>query len=141
VTRLLATTETRWAGLLPQIAWINEFYSVLQLYKKNPAKNCVEIKGVETIDNIFFEEYDYIVVSYLNAALRPAGSFIATMEASEKGTSSLVIPMTLAILHATSKDVPVHCYSYEFDELYRKMVLTMSNYARKCKRFDTSFPS
>ena len=63
------------------------------------------------------EECEWVIVSHLDAALRPVGPFIATMEASEKVTSSLVIPMTLAIIHATSKDVPVHCYSYEFGEL------------------------
>ncbi len=63
------------------------------------------------------EEYDRLVVSHLDAALRPAGPFIATMKASEKVTSSLVIPTTLAIIHATIKDVHVHCYSYEFGEL------------------------
>ncbi len=40
VTRPPAAAETKWAGLLPQIAWMNEFSSVLQLYKKDPAKNC-----------------------------------------------------------------------------------------------------
>jgi len=92
------------------------------LYKKNPAKNCFEIEGVETIEKKNLEEYDWIVVSHLDAALRPVGLFIATMEASEKATSSLVIPMTLAITHATSKDVPVHCYSYELGELSEDVI-------------------
>jgi hypothetical protein len=65
----------------------------------------------------FLDEYEWIMVSQLDAALRPVGPFIATMEASEKVTCSLVIPMTLAIIHATSKDVPMLCYNYEYGEL------------------------
>ena len=60
------------------------------------------------------EEYDWVVVSHLDAALRLVGQSIATMEASEKVTSSLIISMTLAVIHATRKDGHVHCYSYEF---------------------------
>jgi hypothetical protein len=41
VIRPPAAAETRWAGLLPQIPWMNEFSSVLQMYTKNPAQNCV----------------------------------------------------------------------------------------------------
>jgi len=52
----------------------------------------------------------------LDGALRSVGPCIATMEASEKVTCSLVIPMTLPIIHATSKDVPILCYSYEYGE-------------------------
>ncbi len=107
MTKPPAAAETRWAGLLPQITWSNEFSSVLQLYKKNPAKNCVEIDGVEPIEKKFLEEYEWVVVSHLDAALQPVGPFIATMEASETVTSFLVIPMTLAFFHATSRDVPV----------------------------------
>ena len=106
--------------------------------RKNPAKNCVEIEDVETIENNILDEYNWVVVSHLDAALRPVGLFIATMEASEKLTSSLVIPMTLAILHAKEKMflfivilmILVNC---------RKMLLMTSNYVRKCKRFDTSY--
>ena len=122
MTRPPAAADTRWAGLLPQIAWMNEFSSVLQLYRKNPAKNCVEIDGEEPIEKNFLEEYEWVVVSHLDAVLRPVGPFIATMEASEKVTSSLVIPMTLAIIHATSRDVPVQVYSYEFGELSEDVI-------------------
>ena len=48
------------------------------------------------------------------------GPFIATMEASEKVTSSLLIPTTLAIIHATSPEVP--SYSYEFGELSEDVI-------------------
>ena len=57
------------------------------------------------------------MVSELDAALRPFGPFIATVEACEKVTCSLVIPVTLAILHATSKDVP-----------YYAILMSMENY-------------
>ncbi len=52
----------------------------------------------------------------------PAGPFIATMEASEKVTSSLVIPMILAIIHTCSKEVPLLCYSYDYGELSEEVV-------------------
>jgi hypothetical protein len=90
---------------------MNEFSSVLQLYKKGPAKNCAADDNGEVYEaKEFLNEYECIMVSQLDAALRPVGPFIATMEASEKVTCSLVIPMTLAIIHATSKDVPILCY-------------------------------
>jgi len=44
------------------------------------------------------------------------------MEASENVTCSLVIPMTLSIFHATSKYVPILCYSYEYGELSESFV-------------------
>ena len=97
---------------------MNEFSSVLQLYKKDPAKNCAADDNGEVYEaKEFLDEYEWIMVSQLDAALRPVGPFIATMEASEKVTCSLVIPMTLAIIHATSKDVPMLCYNYEYGEL------------------------
>ena len=102
---------------------MNEFSRILQLYKKNPAKNCVaDVNGDVYEDQEFLNEYEWAIVSELDGALRPVGPFIATMEASEKVTCSLVIPMTLAIIHATSKDVPILCYSYEFGELSEDFV-------------------
>ena len=44
------------------------------------------------------------------------------MEASEKVTCSLVVPMTLAIFHATSKEVPILCFSYEYGALSEDFV-------------------
>ncbi len=44
------------------------------------------------------------------------------MEASEKVTSSLLIPMTLAIIHACNKEVPLLCYSYDYGELSEEVV-------------------
>ena len=49
--------------------------------------------------------------------LRPVGPFISTLEASEKVTSSLVIPLVMAILHTTSEATPVLRYTYAFGEL------------------------
>jgi hypothetical protein len=68
------------------------------------------------------EEYDWVVLSNLDADSRPVGRFVATMEASQKVTSFLIIPMTLAIIHATSEDVHVHGYSYEFGELSKDAI-------------------
>ena len=93
------------------------------MYKKNPAKNCAaDDNGDIFEEQEFLTEYEWAVVTELDGALRPVGPFIATMEASEKVTCSLVIPMTLAIIHATSKDVPVLCYSYEFGKLSEEFV-------------------
>jgi len=47
------------------------------MYKKDPAKSYVEIEGVETIENNFWEDYDWVLVSHLDAALRHVGPFIA----------------------------------------------------------------
>ena len=92
---------------------MNEFLSVLQLYKKDSAKNCAAEDNGEVYESKeFLDEYEWTLVSQLDAALRHVGPFIATMEASEKVTCSLVIPMTLAIIHATSKDVPILCHSW-----------------------------
>ena len=52
------------------------------------------------------------MIADLDAVLRPVGPFISTMEATERVTSSLVIPMTLGIIHATCKDVLVQHYTY-----------------------------
>jgi hypothetical protein len=102
---------------------MNEFSSVLQVYKKNPAEICAaDDNGDIYEEHEFLSEYEWAVVSELDGALRPVGPFIATLEASEKVTCSLVIPMTLAIIHATSKDVPILCYSYEFGELSEEFV-------------------
>ena len=62
------------------------------------------------------------IVFYHDAALRHVGPFIATMEVSEKIISSLVNSMTLAVKHATIKDVPIHCYSNEFSELSEDVI-------------------
>ncbi len=52
------------------------------------------------------------MVADLDAVVRPCGPFISTMEATKRVTMSLVIPMTLAILHATSRHVPVEVFEY-----------------------------
>jgi hypothetical protein len=64
-----------------------------------------------------FSEYDWCMVGYLDVGLRPCCPFISTMEATERLTMSLVIPMTLAILHATSRHVQVEVFEYESGEL------------------------
>ena len=59
---------------------MNEFSSVLQLYKKDPAKNCAADANGEVYEaKEFLDEYEWIMVSQLDAALRPVGPFIATM--------------------------------------------------------------
>jgi len=75
--------------------------------RKIPPRIVSKLKASRLLKNKILEEYDRVVVSHLDAALWPVGPFIATIEASEKVTSSLVIATTFAIIHATSKDVPV----------------------------------
>ncbi len=101
---------------------MNEFLSIRQLYRKDPAKNCLENDDGETIDKHFLDEYEWIIVSQLYDDLRPVGPIIATMEASEKVTSSLVIPMIFAIIHDCSKEVSLLCYSYGYGELSEEVV-------------------
>jgi len=63
------------------------------------------------------EEYDWILIADLDAVLRPIVPFISTLEATEKVTSSLVIPIIMAILNATSETTLVLRYTYTFGEL------------------------
>ncbi len=93
---------------------MNEFPSVLQLYKKNPIQNCIAGENGKIYDKQeFLDDYYWTIVSELYGALRPVCPFLSTMEASEKVACSLVIPMILAIIHATSKEEPILCYSYD----------------------------
>ncbi len=102
---------------------MNEFSSFLQLYKKHPAHIFVaDVNGDIYEQHEFFDDYVCTIVSDFCGAFCPVGPFIATMEASEKVTCSLVIPMTLAIIHVTSKEVPILCYSYEYGELLEDCV-------------------
>ena len=121
-----ATSETRWAGILPQIAWINEHSDVLSLYERKPAKGCVHLDDGRTFDNHKLSEYDWLSIGDLDVVLRPCGPFISTMEATERVTCSLVLPMVHAILHATRPEVLVQCYVYVngdlSDEILKKEV-------------------
>jgi hypothetical protein len=116
-TRPPAASETRWAGILPQFAWVNKHHDVLVLYERKPAKGYVSLDDDTTFDNYKLTDYDWLSIDDLDAALRPVGSFIITMEATERVTCSLVLPMVYAILHATSPDVPVQRYVYVNGEL------------------------
>ncbi len=99
------------------------FSSVLQLYKKDHAKKCAADDNEEVYEaNLVLDEYEWIMVSQLDATLRRVDPFIATMEASEKVTCSIVIYTTLAIIRATSKDVPILCHCYEYGELLESFV-------------------
>ena len=84
VTRPPAASETRWAGILPQIAWVNEHCDVLDLYDKKPAKNCAISDDGTTFKDHLLSKYDFIVIGELDAALRPVAPFISTMEATER---------------------------------------------------------
>jgi hypothetical protein len=70
-----------------------------------------------------FSEHDWCMVGDLDAIVRPRGPFISTMEATERVTMSLVIPMILAILHATSRHVSIEVFEYasvEFTNIHIK---------------------
>ena len=59
---------------------MNEFSSVLQLYKKNPAQNCVAyVNGDVYEEQEFLDEYEWAIVSELDGELRQVGPFIATV--------------------------------------------------------------
>jgi hypothetical protein len=93
------------------------------LYKKNHAHNFVaDVNGDVYAGREFLNEYEWAIVSELDGGLRPVDPFIATMAASEKVTCSLVIPTTLAIIHATSKEARILCYSYGYDDLSEDLV-------------------
>ncbi len=97
---------------------MNEFSGVFQV-----CKNCVADDYGEIYEQQeFLDEYEWTIGSELDGALRPIGMFIATMEASEKVTCSLDITMTPAIIHATSKEVPILCYSYVFGKFSEDFV-------------------
>ena len=97
---------------------MNEFSSVLQVYKTDQAKNCAADNNGEVYESKeFLDEYEWTLVSQLDAAIRLVGPFIATMEASEKVTCSLVIPMTLAIFMLQAKMFP-----------YYAILMSMENY-------------
>ena len=122
-TRPPAASQTRWAGILPQVAWLNEHADVIDLYDKKPAKNCCESDDGTTFKDHAINDYEWNIIAELDAAIRPVGPFISTMEATQRVTSSLVLPMTHGILHATSKDVPVVKYMYLNGELMKEEIV------------------
>ncbi len=75
VTRPPAVSETRWAGILPQIAWLNEHRDDVDLYKNKPAKACALLDGDTTSENHAVNEYERISICGLDAALRPCCLF------------------------------------------------------------------
>ena len=87
------------------------------MYEKKPATNCALLDDGTTFSDYIIADYDWIVIADLDAILRHVGPFISTMEATKRVTISLVIPMTLAIIHATSRSVPVQRYTHENGKL------------------------
>ncbi len=69
------------------------------------------------------EEYDWLLIADLDAMLLPVGPFLSTLEATEKVTSSFVIPMVMAILNATSETTRVLRYTYNFGKLSSKEIV------------------
>ena len=96
---------------------MNEHSDFLELYDKKPAKNCCESDDGTTFKDHAITDYEWKIIAELDAAIRPVGPFISTMEATQRVTSSLVLPMTHGILHATSKEVHVLKYNYLNGEL------------------------
>ena len=85
--------------------------------RKKQKKNCAALDGDTTFQNYILNEYDWNATCDLDAVLRPCGPFISTMESTNHVTSSLVLPMTYAILHATSSDFLVQRYVHVNGEL------------------------
>jgi len=77
------------------------------MYRMNPAKNCVNNEDGLSFENHLLDEYDWLLIAELDAVIRSVGPFISTLEATEKVSFSLVIPMVIAILHATSETTHV----------------------------------
>jgi hypothetical protein len=91
---------------------MNAHCDVLDLYDTKPAKNSCESDDGTTFKDHAIAEYEWNIIAELDVAIRPVGPFIPNMEATQRVTSSLVMPMTHGILHATSKDVSVVNYMY-----------------------------
>lgn len=105
--------ETRWAGILPQISWCSEMSSALTIYATNPAKDTATNDDGTTYMDWAFDADDFVDLMDLDACMRPVSSFIATMEAGKRVTSSLSLPMCLMIMEATKATTPVDVYKYE----------------------------
>ena len=136
-TRPPASSETRWAGILPHIAWVNEHCDVLDLYDKTPANNCCESYNGTTFKDHAIAEYEWSIIAELDGAIRPGGPFSSSMEATHRVTSSLVLTMTHGILHATSKDVLVVKYMYLNTELTKEEIFKhddLSSKGAKCQK-------
>ena len=58
VTKPHVALETRWAGLLPQINWVNEHRDFLILYEKKPATHCVALDDGTTFSDHVIADYD-----------------------------------------------------------------------------------
>jgi len=67
VTKPPTTSETRWTGIFPLISWLNEHHEVVQLYEKQPAKNCVVLDDGTYFSNHYFSEHDLCMVADLDA--------------------------------------------------------------------------
>ncbi len=68
-----------------------------------PATNCVASKDGTNMQDHIIDEYEWCMIGELDAVVRPMGPFISTMEATVRVTSSLFLPMTSGLLHATNK--------------------------------------
>jgi hypothetical protein len=74
------------------------------MYRNNLSKNCVENEDGTTFENHLLEDYEWLSIADLDAVFSPVGTFISTLKAAEKLTSSLVITMVMSIiLHAASE--------------------------------------
>lgn len=112
-----AGSATRWAGSLPLISWLNETKTPLRRYDLNPAENVAQLDDGSTYHDFSFHEEQWDDVTDVDAACRPVAAFISTMEAGKKVTSSLALPMSLAIIDALKATTPVQAYSYNNAEL------------------------
>ena len=117
VTKSPAASTSRWAGLLPQISWMNEHREAIYLYEKKPTLHCAVLDDGTAFNDHTLLEYDWIMIVELDAVLRPCGPFVSTMQATQRVTMSLVIPITLALLHATCRTTPVQVFEYSNGEL------------------------
>ena len=96
---------------------MNEHREVICLYRKKPTLHCAVLDDDTAFNDHTLHEYDGIMIAELDAVLRAIGPFISTMEATKRVTISLVIPTTLAILHATCLTSPTQVFEYSNGEL------------------------
>ena len=141
MTKPPAAAATRWAGMLPRISWCYEHIDVLKKYRKDSVKDCAKLDDGTNFTDHLLDEYDWNLIGDLNAVLRLVAPFISTLEATEKVTSSLVIPMVMALLHATSEGTPVLRYTYTYGDMSSKEIVNGEDLCQEINAMRKILPS
>ncbi len=67
VTRPHVIVATWWAGLLPQIVWMNEHKDVLEMYVEKTVTKCVASDDGTTMQDHVIDEYEWCAIGELDA--------------------------------------------------------------------------